>query len=142
MRSKKFMLFVTVVLLTALNGWSQSSKNVNLTCGLSNGRAWRAFGTVETKLVFLVAYREGVIAGTVAARHGKTNLKEDLSYQFPAELTWEETATALDHLYDFPENRPIPISNALQIVTLQSAGVSKGLIEKDIEDFRHTEPCE
>lgn len=136
MRVRTVLLLVAVLVLSAMVGWPQSNRDVSLTNSFRNGRAWRNLDSVQAKVSFLVAYRDGLAFGFMMGKRVDVDLNKDLAPFFPKNLTWEETAVSLDRLYEVPENRPIPIMNALQIVTLQGLGVSKERVDKAIEDLR------
>ena len=55
---------------------------------------------------------------------------------FPAGLTWGEAKTALDRFYDPPENGPISVRDALQIIVMKVVGVQQSAIDKQISDVR------
>lgn len=140
MRFRTLLFIVVIVVLAVVNGWSQSERNVNLTVGFNNGRAWRNLSSIQNKVTFLVAYRDGLAYGMMIGKRAAMDLNKEMPTMYPEMLTWEETAASLDRFYEAPENRRIIIPQALQIVTLQNIGASKEEVEKTIESFRQPLP--
>lgn len=55
---------------------------------------------------------------------------------FPASLKPDEFVKAVDAFYDQPENLPIPIMQAMRIVTLKANGEDPAAIDKEIAGLR------
>jgi len=137
---KRILVFLVLLSAVAVAQNADGTPNPSRTAGFANGRFWRAL-TPESKLVWLVAYRDGLSWATVMHQKGNNAnlsrvINEETNPLFPATLTWEETAASLDQLYEVPENRQIALPNALQIVVLRAAGVAPDVIDRQVAVFR------
>jgi len=83
-----------------------------------------------------MTYRDGFVLGDITAKRSDRTMEEDVKPFFPENLTWDEIRTSVDTFYEVPENRPIPIPMALQVVVMQSDGLEKSQIDKTIAEFR------
>jgi len=98
--------------------------------GLYNGRMWKAL-TADYKILWLDVTANGVIYTA-----GIMNSTDKLSLLFPLTLTFGEVSQSLDVFYATPENMPIPIVSALQIVNMKASGVDPAVVEEQTNGFR------
>jgi len=56
---------------------------------------------------------------------------------YPASLGPSEFIKAIDRFYEQPENLPIPIMQAMRMVTARANGGDPAAIEKEIATLRH-----
>jgi hypothetical protein len=108
----------------------------------SNGRKWKAMQEVE-KLVWLHAYREGLMAAIMASYEGRgesfvvaRDLVPKMRGLYPEDLTNGEVGSALDSFYNTPENAPVPISFALQAINMKAVGVEQSKIDSFVAGSR------
>jgi hypothetical protein len=135
-----FLLLATIA--SVAQGPSSPSKPDDTplrTHGFMNGRGWRTLNGNE-KLICLSAFRDGLAWG-YGIGQGKGSQSTptpslNLSGMFPERLTWAETSSALDRFYDTPENGPIFLPGALQIVTMKAVGVDESVIEEHLQQLR------
>ena len=98
--------------------------------GLYNGRWWK-FLDGPDKVLWLDTYANGVVYAA-----GVTGNADKIKLLLPLQLTFVEVSKSLDTFYETPENAPIPIASALQIVTMKSAGTDQAAIDLQINGFR------
>lgn len=113
------------------------------TAGFCNGRFWRLLDD-QSKLAWVEAYSNGVTFAVFMtfsggpgdpALPGESAIQAKIESLFPS-LTWGEVRTALDRFYDSPENGPIPVPEALQVLTMKVAGADQSAIDKRISAIR------
>jgi hypothetical protein len=119
---------LTVLFLPLLMAADESLRSL----GLWNGRAWLSWDT-HMRLGYLFGYRDHLRVTTDALKTAKD--WEDETTWWP-NLTYGQTAKALDTFYAVPENGNIPIRGALHIVAERVLGKWEGEVEKDIERLR------
>jgi hypothetical protein len=111
---------------------------------LGNGRLWKAIAGEAPKTAYLAGYLNGITfaLGSTPPTKGQSleeNLKsinELRSRLFPFGLTVNEVKTALDRFYDTPENLPIPIANALTIISGRASGIDEPTLQQMIANLR------
>jgi hypothetical protein len=149
---KLALILVLAVLSSAVQATSQgrSDSAPFKTAGYCNGRFWKLLDD-EAKLNWIEAYSDGVtfaVMGIYISSGGDTGAssatrakidstsRAKLDSFFPSGLTWGEVRTALDRFYDSPENGPIPVPSAVQVLTMKVAGVQQSAIDKRISYIR------
>jgi len=87
------------------------AQDPDMTCGQENGRAWHDMDS-PTKVGFILGLR-----ATMAhlAIRGVVDLEQRHRYLVD-QLTFGETARAVDRFYETPENMPIPILWAMEVI--------------------------
>jgi len=109
------------------------------TGGQYNGRFWKSLESNE-KIVFVFGYKSAVREATIAFAAGDRDrynkLVEVAKIFWPGGLTGAEISSALDHFYETPENGPIIISDALEVVARRLTGEDEGTLQKLISDLR------
>src|ERR1019366_3925064 len=106
------------------------------TAGNWNGRFWRSLDH-DGKIVFVLAYGSAVQEVTIAQSGGKLDRYKELIKPFwPTGLTGAEIVLALDRFYDTPENGPITISGAIEVIAQRAYGANDAAIEKTIDELR------
>lgn len=94
-----------------------------------NGRSWQGFKVHDYKLAF--------IAGIGEATSFLIGLfNPTYRTYFPQSLSGDELVTAIDRFYEQPENLPIPIMQAMRIVTLRANGEDPTSVDKEIATLR------
>jgi hypothetical protein len=113
-----------------------------MTKGVSNGRFWREMGD-DTKLVWLVAYREGLMraAAGFTAPPDANAVSETMRTLYPR-LAYSEIRSALDRFYETPENRPIPIGEGMMAVVMSASGIEQSVIDGFISTLRRGAPSQ
>jgi hypothetical protein len=117
--------------------------------GNISGRFWRSIPDVNKsdKIVFLLAYSEGLKFGVALVDRidesvGMARDPDHKRYRvamlagWPGNMIIEDLISSLDHFYETPENRPIPISGGLSILAMRAAGESESNIQKEIGRYR------
>jgi len=105
---------------------------------MSNGRRWRAMADAD-KLVWILAYRDGLTIAFIHSRNPDDTREIFISHMrqlFPEKLTYGEVRSALDHFFETPENRPIPIGEALAVVVMTAAGGKQSIIDDHVSELR------
>lgn len=94
----------------------------------SDGRFWQHLTTPPgTKFSYILGISEGVtFVGSLFQRN----------VYFPNSLSSDEFIKAIDKFYDQPENLPIPIMQAMRMVTARVNGADPVAIEKEIATLR------
>ena len=118
-----------------------SGQNAATTSGLANGRLWKSVSTTSEKKGFLVGYLNGILYGTISAfgdvqssvaTNSANRLKKQL---FPTTLTLDEVSASLDRFYAAPENGPITIASALEVISFRASGADEAAVQKMISDL-------
>ncbi len=132
----------TSLLVMALSvcAFGQNSATTN---GLANGRLWKSVNTASEKKGFLVGYLNGVTYSAVSALGGSqpitTATADSIDHftkqLFPSSLTLDEISTSLDRFYNPPENGPITIASALEVISARASGADESVVQKMISDL-------
>lgn len=122
-----------VLACAVLSCAAQAPDPVIVTGGYSNGRLWKILDP-DTKVFFIEAYHDGYLFATGVICSGVKRDEEKVG--FPLALTKGEIRAALDQFYDVPENGPIPVMHAMQIVALKAIGTPQSAIDKHLADVR------
>jgi hypothetical protein len=107
-----------------------TNEPVTKTSGRYNGRFWRILNE-DAKTGFPFGYAEATDLQMVLTAPDVESLKKFKPLFWPPRLTFEEIRASLDRFYDVPENRPISISDALEVVSKRVTGAS----EQDLEVY-------
>ena len=129
-------LLVAVPLITA--PWLRAE--TDQTANSYNGRAWRTF-SIEQKLGWLGGYRDGLQVGLVAAcgsQQPSGCLETAHNKLIPTGLTNQEVIEWIDDFYAPPENRLIPVWDALGTLCGKTNGDSTQETERKIDRSRAT----
>jgi hypothetical protein len=130
------ILLILIATAVAWGGQDTPRSSSSLTTlSFCNGRCWNAMAA-ENKILWLGGYKDGVAMCSLTVDAKLDKSLRDTESLFPKGLSWGEISRSLDLIYATPENRPIPVGNALQIFGLQSTGVEQPKIDKALEDFR------
>ena len=130
------MIRIGIALLFAVVCFGQAADDPMFTDSFANGRFWKAMNDGQ-KLAYLVAYKDGLVEGFIASgERDVKDLKSNVDALLPRNLTHRETLQAVTRFYDTPENAPIPIRDALEIVVLKADGVAQVVIDEVIADDR------
>jgi hypothetical protein len=107
------------------------AQDPDMTCGQENGRAWHDMDS-PTKVGFILGLR-----ATMAhlAIRGVVDLEQRHRYLVD-QLTFGETARAVDRFYETPENMPIPILWAMEVIANRGGGADATTIERMTAFFR------
>ena len=107
------------------------------TAGFCNGRFWKILDE-RAKIDWLEAYENGVKYAAITFGDISSNqvMANKIRLLFPDGLTWGEVRIALDRFYDAPENGPISLPDALQIIVMKVVGLQQSAIDKHISDVR------
>jgi hypothetical protein len=132
------MKTLLLVIAFALCALGQDAATTNT---MFNGRAWKGMTKSERK-PFLVGYINGVIYGSICALSdgqpvtaARVDSLDRLKKQlFPSTMTLDEILASLDRFYDPPENAPIAIPSALEIISTRASGVDESTIQKLISN--------
>ncbi|HEV1284936.1 MAG TPA: hypothetical protein VNU44_06480 [Bryobacteraceae bacterium] len=79
------------------------------------------------KIIYLSGLMEGIVFVAGLPQH---------NVYYPASLRVEEFIKAIDRFYNQPENLPIPIMQAMRMVTARANGSDPAAIEKEIATLR------
>jgi hypothetical protein len=132
------------ILVLAVSLWGQepatrpqTSKVVDTwtTAGEANGRFWRTLDK-DGKLGLVVGYADGVKQILALVSQGDFELFKKLQRPVLSPLTHEEVISALDRIYETPENRPISIAVAMTAVAARANGTPESEVQRKIEDLR------
>ncbi|MEO8051013.1 MAG: hypothetical protein ABI833_11405 [Acidobacteriota bacterium] len=93
----------------------------NATQGLLNGRGWLPM-TLQERIYFL------------GAAHDMQQVYGDFGLHFG--LTSQQLANAVEDFYINPANLPLPVIDALQIISLQRKGVAPPEVEQRLVEMR------
>src|ERR1700733_9698429 len=93
----------------------------------SDGRTWQDRKYQEVKIVYLDGISEALAFVGGLPQHGT---------YFPQSLDAKEFVKAIDQFYNQPENLPIPIMQAMRVITMRSAGADPITIETEIAALR------
>jgi hypothetical protein len=100
-----------------------------------NGRFWRGLAK-EQKNMFLAGYIDALTLVSEQAPSGSVGRLTSAFY-WPITLTVDEVRTAVDRIYDAPENRPIPIGDIVSFpISMRVAGTEEQLVQKKIYELR------
>lgn len=124
---------IILLVLLAFAGSILLAQNTDtLTTGtLDNGRFWAQMDS-SGKLNWVHGYLDGLKVGaeTIGAVPDKDFVVQ-ADRLTPSQLLFSEIIAGVDHFYsDTPENGPIPISNALHVVSAKARGIDPSEIEK------------
>src|ERR1700733_8774255 len=116
------------------------SQNTTTTNGLANGRLWKSIQTNSAKSGFLFGYSNGVTYGALSALFDGQPVTAERADSidhlqkrlFPSTMTLEEVAASLDSFYDPPENAPITIASALEVISARASGADESTIRRII----------
>jgi hypothetical protein len=67
-----------------------------------------------------------------AATDSVNRLKKQL---FPTTLTIDEVSASLDRFYTVPENGPITVASALEVISFRASGADEAAVQKMISDL-------
>lgn len=107
-----------------------SSESTHRTNGRYNGRFWR-FLDLDGKSAFLFGFCEAAALVTSYVED-RTLVK----LIWPGNLTYNEVKESIDLLYDAPENRQIPISKVILVVSAKANGAKEEAVQNLLMDFR------
>jgi len=106
------------------------------TRGQLNGRYWISLDEGGKKL-FLLAYLAATNYITILFSRGDYERYKNMSQLFwPPSWTGDDVLTALDRLYETPENTPIGISNGICVISEMADGADETTVQNDIADLR------
>jgi len=143
---RKFVVVVALWTLSTAGQVSygeQSDSASARTGGFCNGRFWNVLDE-QTKLAWVEAYSNGVtyaVLTTAVTERGADPSRDQAAVAakiqsiFPS-LTWGEVRKALDRFCDSPENGPIPVPEAVRVLSMKVAGVPQAEIDKRIAHAR------
>ena len=114
---------------------SETSKTWQTGIGMWNGRFWKTLADNQ-KLIFVFGYSNGANFVVLKTTTNFPDYKEASATLWPSTLTYEEIKLALDRFYDTPENGPVSISGALQVIAARAKGTSEDLIQKFVVELR------
>lgn len=132
------ILFAAAIVAGSVN--AQTSSDVVktwLTDGNWNGRFWKALDQGQ-KIAFVQGYMDGTEQALMysSRRQGGFPLYKELASWLMPQLTFEEIASALDRIYEIPENRIIGIRSVIVPICSRSKGFRESEVQKQIEDLR------
>jgi len=120
---------LVLILLIAPICLPQTRESSATTFGVSNGRFWQSFTSVE-KITYLAGVFDGFLSmDTILDKHETPNF-------FAKGSNLKEYVTAVDLFYQEPANLPIPLSFALRAVTMKANGEDAAEIGKATEAVR------
>jgi hypothetical protein len=137
----KNLLLLIALLSVQCMAQDAPGKTASLTTmSISNGRRWRVLSD-EAKVVWLVAFRDGLMAAFLTSCYKANDattesIASQMRLSYPEKLSYGEVRSALNHFYDTPENGPIPISLAMQVVVESATGVPQSKIDDFISSLR------
>jgi len=143
---RKFVVVIALLTLPSLaqlTSGQQSDSASARTGGFCNGRFWNALDD-QTKLAWVEAYSNGVtyalLTTAISARGADPSRDQEavtarIQSIFPS-LTWGEVRKALDRFYDSPENGPIPMPEAVRVLSMKVAGVPQAEIDRRVAHMR------
>lgn len=94
--------------------------------GYLNGRAWQSLAP-DTRFLFIYVINESFT---------RAEQKEKQFQYIPESLSFGETMESLNRFYAEPENRLIPIMDALHIASDKAKGVAQPEIDRQIAGQR------
>ncbi len=100
-----------------------------------NGRYWKAI-TGNEKIAFVLAYGDAIDQIALKTSDNFDRYKAVMKPFWPGSLTGNEIVSALDNFYVMPENGPIAVSSALEIIAQRTFGADEATIQKAITELR------
>ena len=141
MRKRLLIACLSALSILAQVMSAQTGAAQGRTGGFCNGRFWNVLDE-QTKIAWIEAYSNGVtyaLLSTTIARSATPADSAAVSARiesiFPR-LTWGEVRKALDHFYDAPENGPIPVPEAIRVLSMRVAGIPQVEIDKRVTYMR------
>jgi hypothetical protein len=132
---------VAAFLLCSLFAYAQDDPAHLLTNGGLNGRAWKNLSQSE-RVIFVAGFVTGTDHAVSLARG--MEIAEKRKDELYSRFIWDsvvrsmsnaERSDALDRFYDAPENAPIEISNALDVVAAKASGESETKIKRMVSEL-------
>jgi hypothetical protein len=100
-----------------------------------NGRFWKSLNH-RKKSVFISGYFSATDYIMLLTNKDYQTYKKVSQSFCPPSLNVGEVDIALDRFYETPENTPIPIPQAIWVISERTSGADEAAVQKEITDLR------
>jgi hypothetical protein len=101
---------------------------------LNDGTVWRSLPDA-TRLGYIAGFSEGLGQGITSNTTDVKEIDRQTRENWP-DLTFGEVKEAVDHFYQTPENRPLPIITAIRVAAMRSSGMTQAQIATFVSAMR------